>query len=64
MTKKHFEVIAYAIRVSINTTVKDDSSAAALRVVIRNVTSELARTNPRFNRARFLEACGAEIVGA
>tara|TARA_R100001224_G_scaffold92810_1_gene62122 strand:- start:15 stop:233 length:219 start_codon:yes stop_codon:yes gene_type:complete len=55
MTRKHFELIANAIRVTKNTTVGDD---AALRELALNLCVEFKRENGRFNTNRFLEACG------
>ena len=55
MTRKHFEMIANAIRVTKNTTEGDD---AALRELALNLCVEFRRENSRFNANRFLEACG------
>ena len=55
MTRKHFEMIANAIRVTKNTTEGDD---AALRELALNLCVEFRRENGRFNKVRFLEACG------
>ena len=55
MTRKHFELIANAIRVTKNTTVGDD---AALRELALNLCVEFKLENGRFNTNRFLEACG------
>ena len=59
MTRKHFELIANAIRVTKNTTVGDD---AALRELALNLCVEFKRENGRFNTNRFLEACGLSGV--
>jgi hypothetical protein len=55
MTRKHFELIANAIRVTKNTTEGDD---AALRELALNLCVEFKRENGRFNNERFLKACG------
>ena len=52
MTRKHFELIANAIRV---TTEGDDT---ALRELALNLCVEFKRENGRFNNERFLKACG------
>jgi hypothetical protein len=55
MTRKHFELIANAIRVTKNTTEGDDAS---LRELALNLCVEFKRENGRFNNERFLKACG------
>ena len=55
MTRKHFELIANAIRVTKNTTEGDDT---ALRELALNLCVEFKRENGRFNNERFLKACG------
>ena len=54
MTRKDFELIANAIRVTKNTT---DGGDAALRELALNLCVEFRRVNGRFNANRFLEAC-------
>lgn len=53
MTRKHYEVIARAILASATTA---DYSAREYAAVLFANIAEL--DNPRFNRARFLAACG------
>ena len=55
MTRKHFEMIASAIRVTKITTKGDD---AALRELALNLCVEFYQENSRFNSERFLKACG------
>jgi hypothetical protein len=53
MTRKHFEAIA--------ATIKETKLSSMDRVVFSNrMADTLAETNPRFNRALFLEACGVD----
>lgn len=63
MTKKDYELVARVLR---------DTEAACLRSqwdavwrdrgrVAEAFADELASTNPRFDRARFLRACGVEV---
>lgn len=52
MTRKHFEMIAAII--------KDCHDEPTWRVAHR-VADALAESNPRFDRARFLEACGVNF---
>ena len=55
MTRKDFELIANAIRVTKNATEGDD---AALRELALNLCVEFKRVNGRFKNDRFLAACG------
>ena len=53
MTRKDFELIAKAIRDQRDQPVPDPLDALAYRLA-----SALFNTNPRFDRERFLKACG------
>ena len=55
MTRKDFELIANAIRVTNNTTEGDN---AALKELALNLCIEFKRVNGRFNNERFIKACG------
>lgn len=64
MTKKHFKQIACAVN-NIAGNLRDEfdlSDDVIDRVIMPTIESELAdalsATNPRFDRARFAEACG------
>ena len=65
MSKKHFEMVARILR---ETVIVDESRVPPTRykdrVVIesyaRAFAAEFAEENPRFDRARFLTACGVE----
>lgn len=50
MTRKHFAIIAQALK---------ESHASA--DVAKAVATALAQTNSAFNRAKFLEACGVSV---
>lgn len=55
MSKKDFELIARTVLMTYGTVTKDQ------RAEIAGLFADaLAGTNPRFNRSRFLRACGAE----
>jgi hypothetical protein len=56
MTRKDYELIASILRDSLDNIV-DDMAHEALSDVF---AEELENTNPRFNRERFLRACGVE----
>lgn len=62
MTKKDFELIADALLRSRPIPISDIRADAMRRNVFRmavdNVADALATTNPKFDRARFLAACG------
>lgn len=64
MTKQDFELIASHIRES---WIDNEGPSAAphkqwrgVESVAYRLASALERTNPRFDRARFLRACGVE----
>jgi hypothetical protein len=53
MSKKHFELLAQGIRAI--------SDAQSRRKAAEAVSQVCAMTNPRFDQARFLAACGVEV---
>ena len=55
MTKKDFELIADVFKY---TQAANPSMTKCLWHTAKNMATELASTNPRFNRERFLAACG------
>jgi hypothetical protein len=55
MTRKHFVLITSVFREAY--TAEDQ---LGVRAVAYRMADALARTNPRFDRARFLKACGIE----
>lgn len=55
MTKKDYELIAEVLK---GLRADFGDSPVALDVVASELASELQHTNERFNRARFLTACG------
>jgi hypothetical protein len=62
MTKKDFELIAGALLRSrplpIGNLVQDAQRTSVADMTARNMADALATTNPKFNRAKFLAACG------
>lgn len=60
MERRHFELIAKIIA-DLRAAGLDESEHAC---VTRNFARQLAPTNPAFNRARFLKACGVETEDA
>lgn len=60
MTKKDFILIAGAIKQTRDAYIKaGDTTALNVNYgMIKNITTALATTNPAFDRARFLTACG------
>jgi hypothetical protein len=57
VTRKHFELIAETLRGAVET---NADSRDALPTLAAHFADALRRTNPNFNRARFLAACGVE----
>ena len=64
MTKKHYELIASNIREVYEYQKDNDGRGSkaikqgAIRVVADSLADSFAFDNPRFNRERFLTACG------
>jgi len=62
MTKKDYELIAKAISDTYDamecTTIQ---AAFGVEMVARNLATALASANPRFDRERFLKACGVTV---
>lgn len=74
MTKKHFQALADALkdthdrltRIQASRPVDCADALMGWRQTVNDVADVCAQTNPRFNRARFLKACGVEdytIIG-
>ena len=69
MSKKHFNALAAALRQTRDALNRDHQGDSpdhardvhrAWRMTCRDVANVCAQTNPRFDRARFLAACGME----
>jgi len=60
MTKKHYEAIAAAIRSGQEARRGSATSASTHYQIATACANYLASQNPRFDRARFLKACGVE----
>lgn len=64
MTRKDYELIAAAVHRSLMASTISGSTAVkaakteAIRLVAIDLAASLATTNDRFDRARFLKACG------
>jgi len=56
MTRKDYVAIAAAFK---NADKRDDGETIAASVM-ENIADAMARDNPRFDRARFLKACGVQ----
>jgi hypothetical protein len=62
MTRKDYQLIAGIIN-NANYTArkfKDTSGEGMLEHIANELSDELAKDNPRFDRARFLTACGVK----
>lgn len=55
MTKTHFEAIAQLFR---ETLTMSEDDAETVQNLAERMAAMFARENPRFDRARFLTACG------
>ena len=62
-TKKHYDYVAIAAairRVQEDGYVGDDSCYGTIAEICKRLADYFAAENPKFNRARFLKACGVE----
>jgi hypothetical protein len=60
MTRKDYVLIAEVIKTQIEMSIKfeEEESRAGAQNIAYDLAWKLSEDNPRFNRARFLEACG------
>lgn len=61
MTRKDYELIAQLIRDQLDAASNDSAKEHAhayLGALAKDMAHEFAANNPRFDRARFLKACG------
>lgn len=68
MTRKDFNEIAFALRSAVSPDPDSYATAAALAAahevrsyIAHSLATYCARRNPRFDRARFLAACGVNV---
>lgn len=68
MTRKDFNEIAFALRSAVSADASTYATGAALAAahevrsyVAHSLATYCARQNPRFDRARFLAACGLNV---
>lgn len=58
MTKKHYEIIAKAIRNGRDQIIiKDKDLENGINEIIKQLTKEFKEDNARFNENKFIEAC-------
>jgi hypothetical protein len=58
MTKKDYELIAAAINLVGYANVSNEAAQTTLNKLARLLAEQLGNDNPRFNRDKFLQACG------
>lgn len=58
MTKKDYIAIAEAIRVADDSCDMDNASHTGVYIAATSITKVMAADNPRFDRDKFLKACG------
>lgn len=60
MTKQHFERIAYIMNMNVPSKDADDYEDDMYQhgLICGNLADYFATDNPKFDRARFLQACG------
>lgn len=62
MTKRDFQLIADAIAEAKRQCSNHGSEQGALNVAAHCLATSLATTNPRFDRARFINACLSQRI--
>ncbi len=60
MQRRHFELIADVLRDTLDFYGEEATFKAPVETVALRMATRLASTNPNFDRARFLRACGVE----
>lgn len=60
MTRKDYVKIAKHFNREVNTCIDHGAPIASLVITARTLADELASDNPRFDRERFLAACGVK----
>lgn len=60
LTRKHFEMIARNVKSVRDHSRSDTFATHCVDRLARNLADEFANENERFNRERFLDACGVE----
>ena len=59
MTRKDYELIAGAVRDALHSARPwSEDKEDGIRLAVRSIADALAADNPRFDRSRFLAACG------
>ena len=60
MQRRHFEIIADTFKSAIAGTPNEDQRKG-VKFAIKLFAAQLAATNPKFDKERFLEACGYNL---
>jgi hypothetical protein len=60
MTKKDYELIAGSIKFSRTSGILTTEADEAMQILADDLSIQLANENPRFDRDKFLKACGLE----
>ena len=61
MTKKDYELIASAIKQFKDWWNIDSKPSKTMRLFAEEISNALASKNPRFDKQKFLKACGVEV---
>lgn len=61
MTRKDYELIAAALARANFTATRESLSAKTVALVSYELADSLAKDNPRFQRGKFLAACGVAV---
>jgi hypothetical protein len=58
MTRKHFRLLADALRNHAPTVISSDAEVALFTQIVSDIATACRQTNPRFDRVRFEKASG------
>lgn len=58
MSRKHYRIIAAAIREALETCGKDATGYTIVRRIVSNLCTAMRADNELFSSSKFLEACG------
>jgi len=60
MTKTDYEMVASVIKFTLETYQDNPESILTISILVDRLADELEFDNPKFNRNKFLNACGIE----
>lgn len=61
MTRKDYRLIAAVFRTGYKQVANNDYERAVVAVMVDRLAEALTKENPRFDREKFLKACGVKV---